>query len=165
MCASSCWKRRTRVSPVSAPDISFLHLQSFFKVPAARIFFAVPYPRGCTLFLSPVKHSKVGISDGQLVEGVRLMAEHQTVSRAIHRLQAKLLLLHFEAAIARIMTEPQFSRRATRRIRASPEHVLCVVLPVTRRLPQLRVVHVWSDDLAQVDRVPIAQSSALKFSV
>ena len=48
------------------------------------------------------------------------------MSRAVHRLEPELLLLHFE-----------------------PEHVLSVVIPVARGLPQLGVVDVGRDDLLE----------------
>ena len=48
------------------------------------------------------------------------------MSRAVHGLQSKLLLLHLEG-----------------------EHVLAVVLPVARGHPQAAVVDVWGDHLLE----------------
>ena len=73
--------------------------------------------------LVPVKHSKVGHVDWQvLVEASRLI-EHQAVARAVHWLQPKVLLLNLEL-----------------------EHAVGVV---ARDLPQLGVVDIGADHLLE----------------
>eukprot|EP00053_Salpingoeca_punica_P013384 m.120929 g.120929 ORF g.120929 m.120929 type:complete len:748 (-) comp16189_c0_seq1:23-2266(-) len=76
--------------------------------------------------LVAVQHAKVGEANGQLLVRADAVAEHQAVARAVHRLQSKLLLLHFKA-----------------------EHVVLVVVPVAGGLPQPDVVHVGADDLSE----------------
>ena len=74
--------------------------------------------------LVAVEHAKVGEPHGQLAEGSLAVAKHHAVPGAVHRLQAKLRLLHVER-----------------------EHVLLVMRRVTGGLPQVEVVHVRGDDL------------------
>jgi hypothetical protein len=78
------------------------------------------------MLFTPVEDTEVRVADRQLVVGARLMIEHETMAGTIHGLERKLLLLHFEA-----------------------EHVLGVVGPVARLLPQLRVIHVRGDHFAE----------------
>jgi len=67
-----------------------------------------------------VKNTKISNSPWQVSVGAIPVTEHETVARAVHWLESKLLLLNLEF-----------------------EHVLSIVLIVTRGLPQLDVVHVW----------------------
>lgn len=55
------------------------------------------------------------------------MLKQQAVAWAVHGLQPELILFDFES-----------------------EHIILVVCPMTRCLPELCVVHVWSDDLLVV---------------
>ena len=57
------------------------------------------------------------------------MVKDEAVAGAVHGLESELLLLDLE-----------------------PEHVLGVVVPVARRLPQLRVVDIRRDDLVKKNR-------------
>jgi len=74
--------------------------------------------------LIPVDDTELGHADGELLVTAIFRVEDEAVARAVHGFKGPLLLLDVER-----------------------EHVVLVVLPVTRGLPELRVVHVGRDDL------------------
>jgi hypothetical protein len=74
-----------------------------------------------------VENTEVGHADGELAVRAVAGGEDEAVRGAVHGLEGEGLLLDVEL-----------------------EHVVGVVLPVTRRLPQLRVEHVRGDDLLVV---------------
>mmetsp|Transcript_6588 Transcript_6588/g.15853 ORF Transcript_6588/g.15853 Transcript_6588/m.15853 type:complete len:566 (+) Transcript_6588:515-2212(+) len=74
--------------------------------------------------LVAVEHAKVGHADGELAVGARAAVEDDAVPGAVHRLEAKLLLLHVDG-----------------------KHVLLVVVRVPADLPEVKVVHVGRHDL------------------
>jgi hypothetical protein len=73
--------------------------------------------------LVAVDDAELGHANRQLLVATIPRVEDQGMARAIHGLERPLLLLDVEG-----------------------EHVIVVVLPVTRRLPKLAVVHIWRDD-------------------
>lgn len=77
---------------------------------------AVQSSRG---FIS-VKHTKICYSKWQFSITSFTVIKHNTVTRAIHRLQGPLSLLHSEF-----------------------EHIIFIVIPVTRSAPQPNIVHIW----------------------
>jgi hypothetical protein len=77
-----------------------------------------------TRSLVTVKNTEIGNSHGQFSVTTLTVREEQTMTRAVHRLQGPLILLNLEG-----------------------EHVVLVMLPVTRLLPEGRVVHVGGHDL------------------
>jgi hypothetical protein len=62
-------------------------------------------------------------SDGQLLVAAVARVKDQAVARTVHGLERPFLLLDVE-----------------------DEHVVFVILPMPRGLPELAVVHVWRDD-------------------
>ena len=76
-----------------------------------------------------VQHAKVGHADRQLPVRARAHVEHDAMAGAVHRLHRVLGALHVKA-----------------------EHVFLVVLPMARALPELDVVDVGRDDLAEATR-------------
>lgn len=83
-------------------------------------------PRECPAKFVSMKHAKVSHAEGQLAIGAITMSKHETVARAIHRLEGELLFLYIEQ-----------------------EHILLVVLQVARLLPKLRVIHIGRYHLAE----------------
>ena len=77
-----------------------------------------------TARLVPVQHTKLGHPQGQFLVTPLPRVKDQAVSGTVHRLDSKLLLVH----------------RKT-------EHVVGIVLPVARSLPEFRVVNVGRTDL------------------
>lgn len=73
--------------------------------------------------LVSVEDTEVGIPEGKVTVTVDTVLEHDAVSGAVHRLET-----------------------LTRLVRLEDEHVLLVVLVVTRGLPQFEVVDVRGDD-------------------
>mmetsp|Transcript_377 Transcript_377/g.1430 ORF Transcript_377/g.1430 Transcript_377/m.1430 type:complete len:244 (-) Transcript_377:1000-1731(-) len=71
-----------------------------------------------------VQNSSLGEAHRQLTVRAFQVLEHETMSRAIHRLQAMNLVVNVEL-----------------------EHIVLVLVPVTGSLPQLIVEHVWSLNL------------------
>jgi len=76
-----------------------------------------------TRSLITVENTKVGNSHGQLSVTTLTVREKETVTRAVHGLQGPLILLNLEG-----------------------EHIVLVMLPVTRLLPESGVVHVGRHD-------------------
>ena len=90
-----------------------------------------PHPREscqCAGQLVPMKYSKVSYPQREVFVRTCGLVEHYAVPGTVHRLQAESLLLD-----------------------ADLEHVLCVVVPVARGLPQLGVVDVWTDHLGEAN--------------
>lgn len=120
MWASSCWKRRTRVRPLSVPDSSFL-----CRTPkSASLRGSSLHERGLWLNIklqeeqrAETSHHYVG---GTLTEETNERCGFLPVPGAVHGLECKDIFLHGEG-----------------------EHVVAVVLPVARGLPQFAVVNVW----------------------
>ena len=77
-----------------------------------------------TRSLVTVENTEIGKAERQLTVRTLTDTKHQAVSRAVHGLESKSILLNIER-----------------------EHVLLVVLPVSRGVPQLDVVHVGGHDL------------------
>ena len=87
--------------------------------------------------LVPVEHPKVSHPQREVFIGTCGLVEHDAVTRTVHWFQAESLLLD-----------------------ADLEHVLCIVVPMARGLPQLGVVDVWTDNLAKPTKVkPCPQPS------
>jgi len=76
-----------------------------------------------TTDLVSVQHSKVNVSDRQVLVAPELVTEHQTVSRAVHGFDTEALVLALEQ-----------------------EEILFVLGVVAAGLPQLQVEDVWSHD-------------------
>lgn len=72
-----------------------------------------------------VKDTEIGETEGELTVRTLTNTEHQAVSRAVHGLESKGILLNGER-----------------------KHVLLVVLPMSRSVPQLDVVHVGRHNLS-----------------
>eukprot|EP01136_Pigoraptor_vietnamica_P037807 Opistho-1_new@106270 len=92
--------------------------------------------------LVAMEDAKVGHAEGQLLVRPHAVVEHQAVAGAVHRLERKRLLLDLKF-----------------------EHVLRIMLPVARRLPQLRVVHVRRDDLLEAALHILAPNQCNEFVV
>lgn len=90
--------------------------------------------------LVAVQHAKVGEAERQVAVRVRAVLEYEAVARTVHRLQAHLLLLLRLREVLLLGG-------------AHGKHVVLVVLPVPRRLPQLLVVHHRRDDLLYAPHV------------
>ena len=73
--------------------------------------------------LITVQNTKVSHSPGQISVVDILVSKDLAVARTIHGFQAKLLLLNLKQ-----------------------EHAVSIMLPMSRRLPQIRLVHVGRDD-------------------
>lgn len=69
--------------------------------------------------LVSVQHTKLGETERQLSVAAFSAVENDTMTGAVHWLEREIVLVHLEL-----------------------EHVLGVVLPMSRRLPQLRVENV-----------------------
>lgn len=80
----------------------------------------------CTREFVAVQDTKVSKANGQITVTAVSMTKHQTVTRAVHRLQSKFFLIDFQA-----------------------EHVLLVLCGVAGLMPQLEVVHVRGDDFVE----------------
>jgi len=83
--------------------------------------------------LVSVQHAKVGHPPGQLLVRDVRVGKNLAVARAVHGLEAKLLLLDLKR-----------------------EHVLLVVGPMARRLPQVGLVHVGRHDLDEAAGLVLA---------
>jgi len=92
-----------------------------------------------TRSLVTVEDTKVGNSHGQFSVTALTVREEQTVTRAVHGLQSPLVLLNLEG-----------------------EHVILVMLPVARLLPQGRVVHVGRHDLLVATAPVLVAEEALE---
>lgn len=77
--------------------------------------------------LVTVEDTKVSNSPGKITEVHVRVCKHAAVAGAVHGLEAKLLLLNLQN-----------------------KHVLLVLGPVTRRLPQIGLVHVGRNDFLEV---------------
>ena len=77
-----------------------------------------------TARLVPVQHTKLGHPQGQFLVTPLPRVKDQAVSGTVHRLDSKLLLVHRQT-----------------------KHVVGIVLPVARGLPEFRVVNVGRTDL------------------
>lgn len=85
-----------------------------------------PHPRKTSQTsagLVPVKDTKLGQSNGKLLERSGARIKDKTVTGTVHRLQGKLVFVDVEE-----------------------EHVLLVVVVVTRSLPEIDIEHVGRDD-------------------
>lgn len=78
-----------------------------------------------------VENTKLGHADGKLPVRTFAVAKDETVAGAVHGLEGPLLLLDVKG-----------------------KHVVLVVLPVSRLLPERRVVHVGREDLG-VTALPV----------
>ena len=76
----------------------------------------------------PMEHSKVGHPKRQVLVGTCGLVKHDAVAGTVHRLQSESLFLN-----------------------ADLEHVLSIVVPMARGLPQLGVVDVWTDNLGEAN--------------
>lgn len=131
MWASSCWKRRTRVRPVSVPDSSFL-----CRTPkSASLRGSSLHERGLWLNMRLQDEQRAGVGDirgpwrdrnwihyvgDKLTDETNERYEFLPVPGAVHGLECKDIFFHGEG-----------------------EHVVAVVLPVARCLPQFTVINVW----------------------
>lgn len=84
--------------------------------------------------LVAVEHAKVRQAERKLPVRVRAMLKDQTVPGAVHRLEAKLLSLL--PLSVRLLVSATHGK-----------HVVLIMLPVTRRLPQLLIVYNRCHDL------------------
>lgn len=70
-----------------------------------------------------MQHPKFGKTHGKLLVAPFPRIEHHTVSWTIHRFERELFVVDFQL-----------------------EHVFRVILPMSRCLPELRVVNIWGAD-------------------
>lgn len=101
-----------------------------------------PYPsqpRQSPAGLIPMQHSKVRQTQREFTVGAGGRVKHETVARTIHRLESEILVVDFES-----------------------EHVVLVILPVTRGFPEGRVIHVWGLDFLEASGVVFLADEGLE---
>lgn len=96
--------------------------------------------QGSRKFIS-MNNTKIGNAPWQLPVTSLSVSKHQTVPRAVHRLESKCVFLNIES-----------------------KHVVLVVLPVAGGFPELGVVHIWCNNFLVVTS-PILLSEELKKGV
>lgn len=123
MWASSCWKRRTLVRPVSVPDSSFL-----WRTPkSANLRGSSLHERGLWLNMRLQDNRRAGKS---------IVTRHKyCMCRFIYYVYRLILTVPVPGAVHGLECEDIFFHR-------EGEHVFTVVLPVARCFPQFAVIDV-----------------------
>lgn len=127
MCASSCWKRRTLVRPVSVPDSSFL-----WRTPKSASL------RGSSLQERGL-WPNIRLQDEQKAE---IAPTHTQIAWAMSSAACTGLALPVAGTVHGLQRKDIFFCR-------EGEHVLTVVLPVTRCLPKSAVVDIGRGHLLE----------------